>query len=154
MPIEFRDVSFGPLAGFNAAAPGNCIIGLIGEKGSGASELLQLAAGLEEPAAGTVIGGESRRHAGAQDAVSPAPVDILALDHALAKYDAIVRARTVVSLERLRRTGATILLASHEEPLLERLCDELWWLQEGRLVARGIPRGDSQTLSRPCGGAH
>jgi lipopolysaccharide transport system ATP-binding protein len=28
---------------------------------------------------------------------------------------------------------------SHEEPLLRRLCDEIWWLQEGKLKARGDP---------------
>ena len=51
----------------------------------------------------------------------------------------MVRSRTIVGLERLRRAGAVILLASHEEPLLERLCDEVWWFQEGRLVAKGNP---------------
>lgn len=146
MSIEFRDVSFGPVGGLNIAAPSHAIIGLIGEKNSGITEILQLAAGVETPASGEIAGPETRRYTGPQDAVSPAPVDLLALDHSLAKYDAVIRSRTIVSLERLRRAGATILLASHEEGLLERLCDELWWIQEGgRLVTKGHP---SEILKR------
>ena len=38
-----------------------------------------------------------------------------------------------------------MLLASHEEPLLESLCDEVWWLDAGRLASRGDPR---ETLDR------
>ncbi len=145
MSIEFRGVSFGPVSGLDVAAPSHSIIGLIGEKGSGITEILQLAAGVENPVAGEIVAPESRRYAGPQDAVSPAPVDLLALDHCLGKYDAVVRSRTIVSLERLRRGGAVILVASHEEPLLERLCDEIWWFQEGRLVAKGSP---AETLRR------
>jgi lipopolysaccharide transport system ATP-binding protein len=39
----------------------------------------------------------------------------------------------------LRRAGATILIASHQEELLERLCDEIWWVHEGRIAAKGCP---------------
>lgn len=145
MSIEFRDVSFGPLSGLSVAAPSHAIVGLIGEKGSGITEILQLAAGIESPTSGHVIAPEDRRFAGPQDAVSPAPVELLALDQALGKYDAVVRARTIVSLERLRRSGATVLLASHEEDLLLRLADEVWWIHEGRVAAKGDPR---ETLHR------
>ena len=33
----------------------------------------------------------------------------------------------------------TILLVSHDEELLSRLADEIWWLHEGRLAGRGDP---------------
>jgi lipopolysaccharide transport system ATP-binding protein len=39
----------------------------------------------------------------------------------------------------MRRAGATILLVSHEEELLRRLADEIWWLHEGKLAGRGDP---------------
>ncbi|HEY3742902.1 MAG TPA: Wzt carbohydrate-binding domain-containing protein [Bryobacteraceae bacterium] len=145
MAIEFRDVSLGPITGIGFAAPSHAIIGLIGEKSCGITEILRLAAGLDQPSAGEVSGPADRRYVAAQDAVSPAPVDLLALDHSLDKYDAVVRARTIVSLGRLRRSGATILVASHQEDLLERLCDEVWWIHEGRVAAKGFP---GETLNR------
>jgi len=70
---------------------------------------------------------------------------VLALDQALATQDALVRARTLTGLDRLRRAGSTILLASHEERLLESLCDEVWWLDAGQLAAKGDPH---ETLLR------
>jgi lipopolysaccharide transport system ATP-binding protein len=39
----------------------------------------------------------------------------------------------------MRRNGSTIVLVSHDEELLLRLADEIWWLQEGRLAGRGDP---------------
>ena len=140
MSLDFRDVSFGSVSGLNISAPAGAIIGLLGEKGSCITEILQLAAGVEVPASGAITGPANRRYTGPGDAVSPAPVDILAIDHALGKYDAVVRARTIVGLDRLRRAGSTILIASHEETLLERVCDELWWFHEnGRLMTKGAP---------------
>jgi len=52
MPIEFRNVKLAPLTEFRAMAPSGVIIGVIGEKGSGVSELLKLAAGAVQPEQG------------------------------------------------------------------------------------------------------
>ncbi len=35
--------------------------------------------------------------------------------------------------------ACSTLLVSHEEDLLRRLADEIWWLHEGRLAGRGDP---------------
>ncbi len=140
MAIEFRQVTFPPLEELDIAAPGGAIIGIIGEDGAGKLSLLRLAAGLEQPASGEVIAGNSRRFIGAGDPLNLAAVETLALDHALAKHDALVRARAAIGLERLRRSGATILVVSHEEDLLRSICDEIWWLKDGKLAARGDPR--------------
>jgi lipopolysaccharide transport system ATP-binding protein len=56
-----------------------------------------------------------------------------------------VRARTLTGLDRLRRAGSTIFLASHEEKLLELMCDEVWWLDSGRMAAKGDP---AETLAK------
>lgn len=40
-----------------------------------------------------------------------------------------------------RRTGATVLLASHNMSEVERLCDEVIMLRAGRLVDHGTPQG-------------
>jgi len=145
MSIEFRNVYAAPLAGFSAKAPSGSIIGVIGEKGSGVTELLKLAGGAMQPEQGEVIAGQERRFVALGDPLNLAPGAVLALDQALAAQDAIVRTRTLAGLDRLRRAGATILLSSHEDRLLETLCDEVWWIDAGGLGAQGDPR---ETLTR------
>jgi len=140
MAIEFRNVHCPPLDGFSAAAPDGCVIGVIGERGSGKSMLLKLAAGLQDCEVGEVIVGGTRRYIGPQDRLVLSPADVICIENAFAVHDAIVRARGMVALERLRRGGSTILLLSHEQPLLLALADEVWWLQEGRLASGGDPR--------------
>ncbi len=145
MSIEFRNVHAAPLAGFSAMAPTGVIIGVIGEKTSGASELLKLAGGAAEPEQGEVVAPAERRYVKLGDPLNLAPAAVLALDQALATQDAVVRARTLTGLDRLRRSGTTVLLASHEDRLLEDLCDEVWWMDAGQLASKGDPK---ETLVR------
>src|SRR5712691_4545603 len=145
MSIEFRNVYAAPLTGFTATAPAGAIIGVIGEKNSGVGELLKLAAGLLQPEQGVVAAAPERRFVALGEPLNLAPAAVVALDQALATQDAVVRARTLTGLDRLRRAGSTVLLASHEERLLELLCDEVWWLEAGALASRGDPR---ETLDR------
>ena len=143
MAIVFRQVVCAPLAGLDATAPDGAVIGVIGENGSGKSSLLRLAAGLAKPTSGAVEAGEPRRLLGpdlAPDwALDFSPVAVLAMEHTLARRDALERQRAAVALERLRRAGATVLLVSHEEELLLQLADEVWWLDRGKLAGRGDP---------------
>jgi len=139
MAIEFREVSAPPLERFSAAAPDGAVIGIIGETGAGQGVLLRLAAGFERPVAGQVRVTAPARLLGPAD---PLELDgaLLLLDHALAQRDALERARATVAIERLRRAGSTGVLVSNEEELLAQLCDEVWWLDQGRLAGRGDPR--------------
>jgi ABC-type methionine transport system ATPase subunit len=139
MALAFRRVSSGPLQDFDAAAPDGVVIGIIGESGSGTDHLLRLAAGLEKPASGSVDASAPARFLGPDDALSLAPASVLSIDRTFARHDALVRERAALALDRMRRSGATILLASHEEELLRRLADEIWWLHEGKLAGRGDP---------------
>jgi ABC-type methionine transport system ATPase subunit len=145
MSIEFRNVYLAPLSGFSAAAPSGAIIGVIGEKGSGVTELLKLAGNAAKATEGEVIGPAERRLVLLGDTLNLAPAAVVALDQALATQDAIVRARALTALDRLRRSGSTVLIASHEDRLLEALCDEVWWLDGGSLAAKGDPK---ETLVR------
>ena len=139
MAIAFRQVSSAPLAGFDAVAPDGAIIGVIGENGAGKNTLLRLAAGLAQPTSGWVEAAGPGRMLGPDAALDFSPVRVLALEHTLARQDALVRQRAAMSLDRLRRAGTTVFLASHEEDLLRRLCDEVWWLDRGQLAGRGDP---------------
>ena len=145
MSLEFRNVTAHPITDFNATAPSGVIIGVIGEKGSGVTELLKLAGGVIQPQDGEVKAPPERRYVALGETVNLAPAAVIALDQSLAAQDAIVRARTVTALDRLRRSGSTVLLASHEYPLLESLCDEVWWIEDGALASKGDP---GETLTR------
>lgn len=145
MSIEFRNITAPPLTNFNATAPSGAIIGVIGERGAGVTELLQLAGGAMQPQDGEIKAPPERRYVKLGDTLNLAPAAVLALDQALAAQDAMVRARTVTALDRLRRSGSTVLLASHEYSLLESLCDEVWWIEGGYLASKGDP---SETLAR------
>jgi lipopolysaccharide transport system ATP-binding protein len=140
MAIQFRDASLGPLHQLTVSAPDGALIGLIGDGASGILELLRLSAGLDAPTSGAVSASQPARYFAPLDSLDlTPPLATLALDHTLACADALVRARTSVALEQLRRAGSTILLASHDLDLLTRLADEIWWLDRGRLAAQGDP---------------
>ena len=119
MSLEFRNAVLAPLSGISVVAPAGVIIGVIGEKGSGVTELLKLAGGAAQPESGEVRAGPERRYVALGDSLNLAPAAVIALDQALATQDAVVRARTLTGLDRLRRGGAIVLLASHEGSLLE-----------------------------------
>jgi ABC-type sulfate/molybdate transport systems ATPase subunit len=139
MALAFRRASCAPLDNFDAAAPDGVLIGIIGEAGSGKRRLLRLAAGLDQPVSGSVEISGPARLLGPGEALNFAPTAVLLLDQTFAGHDLLVRERGAIALDRLRRSGTTVLLVSHEEDLLRRLADEIWWLRDGRLAARGDP---------------
>jgi lipopolysaccharide transport system ATP-binding protein len=59
------------------------------------------------------------------------------LDHTLSQCDAIARTRAVARIVQLRRAGATIMLISHDEGLLESCADEIWWIAGAKIMGRG-----------------
>ncbi|MGD1073365.1 MAG: Wzt carbohydrate-binding domain-containing protein [Bryobacteraceae bacterium] len=97
---------------------------------------------------GSIIGviEEGRSHLSAPTIARLGPDDSLPqepgnfiLDYPLSKSSAVARSRAISHLVDLRRAGATLVLVSHDEPLLEKCADEIWWLRDGALVARGDP---------------
>jgi lipopolysaccharide transport system ATP-binding protein len=140
MSIEFRAARFPPLRDLTVSAPGGAVIGVIGEKGAGKGSLLRLASGAVKPEAGEVIVQGECRYVGPLDALQLSPVDVLLLEHSLAQHDALVRERALAGIGRLRSSGTTVLMVSHELDLLQSVCDEVWWLDAGELVQRGDPR--------------
>ena len=112
------------------------IIGIIGENGSGTRELARL----DQPVADELVSKGTRRYLGPFDALDLSPVELLIIDHTLAYQDALQRAQASVALNRLRASGSTILLLSHEPALLIELCDEIWWMDGGSIAKKGDPR--------------
>jgi energy-coupling factor transporter ATP-binding protein EcfA2 len=139
MALELVRVTAGPLQNFSISAPDGVAIGIIGENGSGKSRLLRLAAGEEEPTSGKVQRSGPARLLGPDAALDFPRVAVLLLDGTFARHDALLREQAAMRIESLRRQGTTILLVSHEEELVRRLCDEVWWLCQGRLAGRGDP---------------
>jgi energy-coupling factor transporter ATP-binding protein EcfA2 len=139
MAIAFRHAVCPPLSDVDAIAPDGAVIGIVGENGSGKTRLLRLAAGVDLPVSGVVECSGAARFLGPLDALNLAPTPVLLMDGTLAQHDWLVRERTAVALERMRQSGSTVLLVSHEEDLLRLLADEIWWLREGRLAGRGDP---------------
>jgi ABC-type sulfate/molybdate transport systems ATPase subunit len=139
MAVAFHRVSAPPLVEFDAAAPDGAVIGILGEDGSGKGCLLRLAAGLEKPASGSVERSGAASLIGPGDALELAPAPLVLIEHTFSGHDAFARERAAIGLDRLRRAGSTTLLVSHEEELLRRVADEIWWLREGRLAGRGDP---------------
>jgi lipopolysaccharide transport system ATP-binding protein len=123
MPVEIPEP-------FRATVPEGTIIGVVGIKGSGKGGLLR---SIVEHIPGS-------RLTSLGDFLNLAHAPVIALDAALACQDALTKARTAVSIEQARRHGSIIFLVSHDELLLLRLADEIWWLNDGRLAGKGDPR--------------
>jgi lipopolysaccharide transport system ATP-binding protein len=139
MALAFKDVSGAPIQNLDAAAPDGVVIGIIGDNGSGKSQLLRLAAGVQDPSTGSVVTSGDAKLLGPDDPLSLSPSPVLLIDQTFARQDLLTRERACIALDRIRRAGATTLLVSHDEDLLRRLCDEIWWLHEGKLAGRGDP---------------
>lgn len=139
MGIEFRGVCLAPLHDLTVSAPSGAVIGIIGEKGAGKGALLRLASGAAKPESGEAVVPGNARYFGPLDAVEFFATDILLLEHSLAFEDAFARTRALADIARLRRSGSTILIVSHELDLLQSICDEVWWLDAGSLRGRGDP---------------
>jgi lipopolysaccharide transport system ATP-binding protein len=71
-------------------------------------------------------------------AVSADP-DALVIDEVLSVGDLRFQEKCSDRLEELQAGGTTILLASHEEALVRRLCSRVVWIDGGRVQAHGEP---------------
>ena len=63
--------------------------------------------------------------------------DILLVDEVLAVGDAAFQAQCIDRLLELRREGTTMLFVSHDLMSIEKLCDRVGLMQQGRLAAYG-----------------
>jgi lipopolysaccharide transport system ATP-binding protein len=75
---------------------------------------------------------------GPRDAL-PAEGGNFVLEYPFSQSSALEKARGISRLLELRRAGAALAVISHDEGLLESCADEIWWLRDGSLRARGDP---------------
>ncbi|MBI5463104.1 MAG: ABC transporter ATP-binding protein [Gammaproteobacteria bacterium] len=104
---------------------------------------LEIGAYLRRPY-GTLSAGQRTRVALAKALLNTPEVLLLDEPTASLDPDSADRIRGYL-LDYQRETGATLLLASHNMPEVERVCDDVMMLRQGRLVDRGTP---AQLLAR------
>ncbi|MGI4939471.1 MAG: ABC transporter ATP-binding protein [Janthinobacterium lividum] len=94
--------------------------------------------GLLNRASGALSAGQKTRVALAKSLINRP--DLLLLDEPTASLDPDTGDMVRSWLEHYRaESGCTILLASHNMPEVERLCDEVLMLKQGRIVDQGPP---------------
>jgi ABC-2 type transport system ATP-binding protein len=101
------------------------------------TETLQIGEMLERPA-GALSAGQKTRVALAKALINKP--DVLLLDEPTASLDPDTAdwVRTLLK-DYQRQTGATIMLASHNMTEVERLCDDVIMMQQGKVFERGAP---------------
>jgi ABC-2 type transport system ATP-binding protein len=63
--------------------------------------------------------------------------DILLLDEAIGAGDAIFFQKAFARLERLAQQSSIVVVATHAEAIIRRLCNKAIWLHQGRLIEYG-----------------
>jgi ABC-type polysaccharide/polyol phosphate transport system ATPase subunit len=66
--------------------------------------------------------------------------DVLLIDEVLAVGDEAFTHKCLDKFSEFRRRGKTILLVTHSLNLVERFCDEVLWLDSGKVAGGGDPR--------------
>ncbi len=66
--------------------------------------------------------------------------DVLLIDEVLAVGDEGFVSKCKQKITELRKNNKTLLLVSHDLAAVERWCDEVLWLHEGKVKDRGDPR--------------
>ncbi|MBI5863785.1 MAG: ABC transporter ATP-binding protein [Planctomycetes bacterium] len=74
--------------------------------------------------------------------------DILIVDEALSVGDAAFQAKCLRRIRQLRESGATVLLVTHDNSLVERMCDRALLLDRGQAAACGDAKAVSQEYYR------
>jgi ABC-type polysaccharide/polyol phosphate transport system ATPase subunit len=65
--------------------------------------------------------------------------DILIIDEALSTGDAKFKEKSLNRIKELRSSDRALILVSHALATIEDICNEVIWLNQGKLMARGNP---------------
>jgi lipopolysaccharide transport system ATP-binding protein len=136
MPVRLEGVCLAPLRDVSLAFEDGTVVGLVGPDGAGKSALLRSAAGCAGRSVLIEAGPRAREELAEAWASDP---EVVLIDHALALVDGAAQVRAIQQIHKLRRRGVVVLISSHDLPLLERVCDVVVALEEGRVVEQGDP---------------
>jgi lipopolysaccharide transport system ATP-binding protein len=90
--------------------------------------------------AGAVIGVMGDAGAGIPDLLAALVSAVTIIGYELDDRDAFGKAVGEMEIERKRRAGKSVVIASHDLELLGRVADEGWWVHGHRVVRKGDPR--------------
>jgi len=76
--------------------------------------------------------------------------EVLFLDEVLQAGDATFREKSRRKMEELIAGNTTVILVSHQEDVLRRLCSRVIWLHEGRVLMDGNPQAVTDAYARNC----
>jgi lipopolysaccharide transport system ATP-binding protein len=65
--------------------------------------------------------------------------DVMLIDEVLGVGDINFRKKSTEAMKQKIQSSKTVVLASHNLSTLETLCDRIAWIEEGRLMAVGMP---------------
>ena len=65
--------------------------------------------------------------------------DILIIDEALSVGDIAFRNKCVTRIKEMQRKGVNIVFVSHDLSTLQMICNRVFWLEQGRIIASGDP---------------
>jgi len=66
--------------------------------------------------------------------------EILIIDEVLAVGDLSFQSKCLQKLYQFKKKGCTIFLVSHDLEKVENFCDEVLWLQDGKVASKGNPK--------------
>jgi len=66
--------------------------------------------------------------------------EILLLDEAIEVGDESFKKKAAAMIKDLVKKGVTVLLVSHDLPLIIKQCDRVIWMDKGRIVKKGNPK--------------
>ncbi len=100
-------------------------------------EFCELGDFLQQPLKTYSLGMQSRLQFACATAIKP---DILIIDEILGAGDAYFAAKSALRMERLTGSGCTLILVSHSMGQVMQFCDQVIWIEQGQIAARGEAR--------------
>jgi lipopolysaccharide transport system ATP-binding protein len=97
-------------------------------------EFCELGAFLHQPLKTYSLGMQSRVQFAAATAIYP---DILIVDEVLGAGDAYFSAKSALRMERLAKSGCTLLMVSHSWQMIQQYCERAIWLEAGNVRMDG-----------------
>lgn len=139
--IALFNVSAGIIAGYTGYENINYKCGLMGlskkeiaERLENIVEFSEIRDFLDQPVSKYSAGMKAKL--GFSIAIHCAP-EILIVDEGLAVGDSKFQAKCMAKIDELRKNGMTIVIVSHSQGQIKKMCSRASWIQQGELICEG-----------------